>query len=73
MPCWSKPKNMSFFGTVQTTQRDVLNKEKCLEALASLRHAKWFQVRYSSLLYLTPPSFLPTPIEVATLHTPISD
>lgn len=23
---------------------DVLNKQKCLEALASLRHAKWFQV-----------------------------
>uniref|UniRef100_A0A915IIA0 DZF domain-containing protein n=1 Tax=Romanomermis culicivorax TaxID=13658 RepID=A0A915IIA0_ROMCU len=24
--------------------RDVLDKQKCLEALASLRHAKWFQL-----------------------------
>lgn len=23
---------------------DVLDKQKCLDALASLRHAKWFQV-----------------------------
>ena len=26
-------------------QKDVLDRDKCLEALASLRHAKWFQVR----------------------------
>ena len=24
---------------------DVLDREKCLEALAQLRHSKWFQVR----------------------------
>jgi hypothetical protein len=23
---------------------DLLNKQKCLDALAELRHAKWFQV-----------------------------
>ncbi|XP_003742923.1 zinc finger RNA-binding protein [Galendromus occidentalis] len=28
---------------------DVLNKERCLAALADLRHAKWFQARASSL------------------------
>ena len=26
-------------------QKNVLDRDKCLEALASLRHAKWFQVR----------------------------
>lgn len=30
---------------------DLLDRQKCLNALASLRHAKWFQV--SSLFYLT--------------------
>ena len=25
---------------------DVLDRQKCLDALAALRHAKWFQVRY---------------------------
>lgn len=25
---------------------DLLNKKKCLEYLAALRHAKWFQVRF---------------------------
>eukprot|EP00794_Sanderia_malayensis_P009635 gene9635-10623_t len=29
----------------QTAEPDVLNKEKCLKALASLRHSKWFQAR----------------------------
>nr|XP_044990882.1 zinc finger RNA-binding protein 2 isoform X2 [Jaculus jaculus] len=28
---------------------DVLSREKCLEALAALRHAKWFQARASGL------------------------
>ncbi|CAG7818081.1 unnamed protein product [Allacma fusca] len=28
---------------------DVLDKEKCLDALAALRHAKWFQARATSL------------------------
>uniref|UniRef100_H3AX55 Zinc finger RNA-binding protein n=1 Tax=Latimeria chalumnae TaxID=7897 RepID=H3AX55_LATCH len=28
---------------------DVLNKQKCLESLASLRHAKWFQARANGL------------------------
>merc|ERR1719494_1751592 len=27
------------------TAKDVLDKEKCLQALAALRHAKWFQAR----------------------------
>lgn len=27
---------------------DLLNKKKCLEYLAALRHAKWFQVNYGS-------------------------
>lgn len=27
---------------------DLLNKRKCLEYLAALRHAKWFQVNTSS-------------------------
>ena len=31
---------------------DVLDRQKCLEALAALRHAKWFQVRIPSVLYL---------------------
>lgn len=31
---------------------DVLDRQKCLEALASLRHAKWFQVRFQPLLCL---------------------
>lgn len=26
--------------------KDVLDKEKALQALAALRHAKWFQVRF---------------------------
>lgn len=26
--------------------KDVLDKEKSLQALAALRHAKWFQVRF---------------------------
>ena len=30
---------------------DVLDRQKCLDALAALRHAKWFQVRLFVLLY----------------------
>lgn len=30
---------------------DLLDRQKCLEALASLRHAKWFQVGYLFLSY----------------------
>lgn len=29
---------------------DVLDRQKCLDALAALRHAKWFQVRNIILL-----------------------
>lgn len=29
---------------VKQEPSDVLDRQKCLEALASLRHAKWFQV-----------------------------
>lgn len=31
---------------------DLLNKKKCLEYLAALRHAKWFQVNSSQELEL---------------------
>lgn len=30
---------------------DVLDRQKCLDALAALRHAKWFQVGHLLLLY----------------------
>ena len=33
-------------GVVTKDAPDVLDKQKCLDALASLRHAKWFQVCY---------------------------
>lgn len=33
----------------KTDPADVLSREKCLAALADLRHAKWFQARASSL------------------------
>jgi hypothetical protein len=33
---------------VQNTE-DLLPREPCLQALAALRHAKWFQVCYFSL------------------------
>ncbi|CAL8101229.1 unnamed protein product [Orchesella dallaii] len=40
-------------GEAQATQvkdpADVLDKEKCLDALAELRHAKWFQARATTL------------------------
>lgn len=31
---------------------DLLNKKKCLEYLAALRHAKWFQVNSSEELQI---------------------
>lgn len=37
--------------------KDVLDREKSLEALAALRHAKWFQVRHILFIYSSPPSF----------------
>lgn len=33
---------------------DVLDRQKCLDALAALRHAKWFQVRLFVLFTLQP-------------------
>lgn len=36
--------------------KDALDKEKALQALAALRHAKWFQVRLLTFLF-PPPSF----------------
>lgn len=33
---------------------DVLDRQKCLDALAALRHAKWFQVRYYFYTTLQP-------------------
>jgi hypothetical protein len=35
---------------------DVLSKQKCLDALAALRHAKWFQVGITYYFYLPLPS-----------------
>ncbi|XP_065060254.1 zinc finger RNA-binding protein-like isoform X2 [Rhopilema esculentum] len=34
-----------------SAEGQVLNKEKCLEALASLRHAKWFQARANGVQF----------------------
>ncbi|XP_061457919.1 zinc finger RNA-binding protein-like [Rhineura floridana] len=33
----------------QLNSSEILNKEKCLESLAALRHAKWFQARANGL------------------------
>lgn len=33
-----------FLESVGTDPPDVLDRQKCLDALAALRHAKWFQV-----------------------------
>lgn len=38
-------------GEVKRDDKDVLPRQKCLDALAALRHAKWFQV-HSPLLYV---------------------
>ena len=35
-------------GVADEDPTDVLNEKKCLEYLAALRHAKWFQVNASS-------------------------
>lgn len=43
-------------GVAEREPTDLLNKRKCLEYLAALRHAKWFQVN-SSLKYFF---FFPT-------------
>ena len=32
---------------------DLLNKKKCLDYLAALRHAKWFQVNSSEELHFS--------------------
>ena len=34
-------------GVAEKEPTDLLNKRKCLEYLAALRHAKWFQVNAS--------------------------
>lgn len=31
-------------GDIKRDDKDVLPRQKCLDALAALRHAKWFQV-----------------------------
>ncbi|XP_060804389.1 zinc finger RNA-binding protein isoform X2 [Amyelois transitella] len=36
-------------GDVKRDDKDVLPRQKCLDALAALRHAKWFQARAASL------------------------
>lgn len=44
-PKRSSPTPEPIYSDLAEEQKDVLDREKCLEALASLRHAKWFQVR----------------------------
>lgn len=36
---------------ISGTDRDVLARGKCLQALAALRHTKWFQVRVINNTY----------------------
>ncbi|XP_069360439.1 zinc finger RNA-binding protein isoform X7 [Maniola hyperantus] len=36
-------------GDIKRDDKDVLPRQKCLDALAALRHAKWFQARAASL------------------------
>lgn len=53
---WSHERVHAIFtGVVETDPTDVLNKKKCLEYLAALRHAKWFQVNVSQICQI--PSF----------------
>lgn len=36
-------------GDIKRDDKDVLPRQKCLDALAALRHAKWFQVHSPTL------------------------
>ena len=45
------PSPTHFCPPVAAEDPEVLDRQKCLDALASLRHAKWFQVR-APLLYV---------------------
>ena len=45
------------FAATQAEDPDVLDRAKCLQALADLRHAKWFQVLPYSFLSVTTPNF----------------
>jgi hypothetical protein len=40
-----------YFKEPQTEPSDLLDKVKCLESLAALRHAKWFQVCFNLYLF----------------------
>lgn len=43
------PSPTHFCPPVAAEDPEVMDRQKCLDALASLRHAKWFQVRTSLL------------------------
>lgn len=51
IPIASTFPNLDVTGTEQPVQSsdDLLPREPCLQALAALRHAKWFQVCVSNL------------------------
>ena len=53
VPIWSKSQMNIILLVATPDEGELLNKEKCLEALASLRHAKWFQVRHQFLYYIS--------------------
>lgn len=53
VPIWSKSQMNIILLVATPDEGELLNKEKCLEALASLRHAKWFQVRHQFLFYIS--------------------
>ncbi|XP_063147047.1 zinc finger RNA-binding protein 2 [Candoia aspera] len=43
------PTNAEASAESQQESSEILNKDRCLESLAALRHAKWFQARANSL------------------------
>lgn len=45
MPCPHGPFLLEGRQVPQPDPEDILSPEKCLQSLAALRHAKWFQVR----------------------------
>jgi zinc finger RNA-binding protein len=47
--CETEPIHISIETVNVKDPPDVLNRQKCLEALAALRHAKWFQARANGL------------------------
>jgi hypothetical protein len=35
----------------ENAEEELLDKQRCLDSLADLRHAKWFQVRLSNQIF----------------------